>query len=74
MGTNSRKHTNQSRTNVKPKDLRDKYAMAALTGILANPDISTEAARLKVSIDYFRISIVKGALAIADIAMKERKK
>lgn len=59
---------------MKPKDLRDKYAMAALTGILANPDISTEAARLKVSIDYFRISIVKGALAIADIAMKERKK
>ena len=53
--------------------LRDWFAGQALVGILANPDISSSAARCDVSTEEFREDTARAAFAAADAMIAARK-
>ena len=56
---------------MKPKDIRDEFAMAALQGMLAGAPAIEEIGEVKINSAR---NLMKAAYGIADCALEEREK
>lgn len=63
----------EDRTPFDGMTLRDWFAGQALTGIIANPDISKAATKNKLNVEDFRRQAAEAAYAEADVMLKARE-